>query len=253
MVWKLVYCRPAPAKPVEDRRVDVGAEAAELGEPDVVEDQEHHVGRAGPGPARLGPPRDRGGEVVTDDAAELARLHLPVSPVGRVPTHGRQSETTGTGGHCAPAHSMRVGEPPAGDASRTGIASRRSAGSTGSPESPDLPACPRRSRPMRRSEEAPATVGSGRVRARLDELGLVLHGPHPPHDPLDAVVVHGGIATDLRPAPADRRGADLLRHPRDLGERRGGGRGGGRLRAQRPRRAGVGARAPSTGSSGCSR
>jgi enamine deaminase RidA (YjgF/YER057c/UK114 family) len=35
---------------------------------------------------------------------------------------------------------------------------------------------------------------SGRVRARLDELGLRLHGPHPPHDPLDAVVVHGGVA-----------------------------------------------------------
>ncbi len=34
----------------------------------------------------------------------------------------------------------------------------------------------------------------GRVRARLAELGLVLHGPHPPHDPLDAVVVHGGVA-----------------------------------------------------------
>jgi enamine deaminase RidA (YjgF/YER057c/UK114 family) len=35
---------------------------------------------------------------------------------------------------------------------------------------------------------------AGRVRARLAELGLTLHGPHPPHDPLDAVVVHGGIA-----------------------------------------------------------
>jgi enamine deaminase RidA (YjgF/YER057c/UK114 family) len=32
------------------------------------------------------------------------------------------------------------------------------------------------------------------VRARLEELGLVLHGPHPPHDPLDAVVVHAGVA-----------------------------------------------------------
>ena len=30
--------------------------------------------------------------------------------------------------------------------------------------------------------------------ARVAELGLVLHGPHPPHDPLDAVVVHGGVA-----------------------------------------------------------
>jgi len=37
-------------------------------------------------------------------------------------------------------------------------------------------------------------AGSGRVRARLAELGLELYGPHPPHDPLDAVVVHGGVA-----------------------------------------------------------
>jgi len=36
--------------------------------------------------------------------------------------------------------------------------------------------------------------GGGRIRARLDELGLQLHGPHPPHDPLDAVVIHGGVA-----------------------------------------------------------
>ena len=34
----------------------------------------------------------------------------------------------------------------------------------------------------------------GIVRARLAELGLTLHGPHPPHDPLDAVVVHDGVA-----------------------------------------------------------
>jgi enamine deaminase RidA (YjgF/YER057c/UK114 family) len=34
----------------------------------------------------------------------------------------------------------------------------------------------------------------GRIRARLADLGLRLHGPHPPHDPLDAVVVHGGTA-----------------------------------------------------------
>jgi len=33
-----------------------------------------------------------------------------------------------------------------------------------------------------------------RVRRRLTELGYRLHGPHPPHDPLDAVVVHRGIA-----------------------------------------------------------
>jgi len=35
---------------------------------------------------------------------------------------------------------------------------------------------------------------AGLIRSRLAELGLTLHGPHPPHDPLDAVVVHDGIA-----------------------------------------------------------
>jgi enamine deaminase RidA (YjgF/YER057c/UK114 family) len=39
-----------------------------------------------------------------------------------------------------------------------------------------------------------APADGGRVRARLTELGLTLHGPHPPHDPLDAVVVHQGVA-----------------------------------------------------------
>jgi enamine deaminase RidA (YjgF/YER057c/UK114 family) len=34
----------------------------------------------------------------------------------------------------------------------------------------------------------------GRIRSRLAALGLTLHGPHPPHEPLDAVVVHGGTA-----------------------------------------------------------
>jgi enamine deaminase RidA (YjgF/YER057c/UK114 family) len=33
-----------------------------------------------------------------------------------------------------------------------------------------------------------------RIRSRLDHLGLTLHGPHPPHDPLDSVVIHGGTA-----------------------------------------------------------
>jgi enamine deaminase RidA (YjgF/YER057c/UK114 family) len=30
--------------------------------------------------------------------------------------------------------------------------------------------------------------------ARVAQLGLTLYGPHFPHDPLDAVVVHGGVA-----------------------------------------------------------
>jgi len=44
------------------------------------------------------------------------------------------------------------------------------------------------------SDVSGAVVGGGRIRHRLAELGLTLHGPHPPHDPLDAVVVHGGVA-----------------------------------------------------------
>jgi enamine deaminase RidA (YjgF/YER057c/UK114 family) len=43
-------------------------------------------------------------------------------------------------------------------------------------------------------EPAVAVSAEGRIRARLAELGLELHGPHPPHDPLDAVVVHDGVA-----------------------------------------------------------
>lgn len=37
-------------------------------------------------------------------------------------------------------------------------------------------------------------MAQGRVRARLEALSLELYGPHPPHHPLDAVVVHGGVA-----------------------------------------------------------
>jgi enamine deaminase RidA (YjgF/YER057c/UK114 family) len=37
-------------------------------------------------------------------------------------------------------------------------------------------------------------MSEGKVAARLAELGLTLHGPHPPHDPLDAVVIHDGVA-----------------------------------------------------------
>jgi enamine deaminase RidA (YjgF/YER057c/UK114 family) len=33
-----------------------------------------------------------------------------------------------------------------------------------------------------------------RIRARLTELGLTVHGPHLPHDPLVGVVVHDGVA-----------------------------------------------------------
>ncbi|MGA8726676.1 MAG: RidA family protein [Acidimicrobiales bacterium] len=44
------------------------------------------------------------------------------------------------------------------------------------------------------AETAAHRAEGGRVRARLSDLGLTLHGPHPPHDPLDAVVVHDGVA-----------------------------------------------------------
>ena len=41
---------------------------------------------------------------------------------------------------------------------------------------------------------------------RLVELGLVLPGPYPPHDPLDAVVIHGGRARTSGQLPRDLDG-----------------------------------------------
>jgi enamine deaminase RidA (YjgF/YER057c/UK114 family) len=53
------------------------------------------------------------------------------------------------------------------------------------------------------------------VEARLDALGVVLPGPHLPHDPLDAVVVHGGRARTSGQLPRDHDG--VLVHPGVLG------------------------------------
>lgn len=50
---------------------------------------------------------------------------------------------------------------------------------------------------------------------RLDQLGLTLPGPHPPHDPLDAIVVHAGVARTSGQLP---RGLDgRLVHPGTVG------------------------------------
>ncbi len=35
---------------------------------------------------------------------------------------------------------------------------------------------------------------SDKIRKKIADLGLTLYGPHPPHDPLEAVVIHAGIA-----------------------------------------------------------
>jgi enamine deaminase RidA (YjgF/YER057c/UK114 family) len=50
---------------------------------------------------------------------------------------------------------------------------------------------------------------------RLDELGLTLPGPYLPHDPLDAVVVHGGVARTSGQLPRDPSG--VIGHPGVLG------------------------------------
>jgi hypothetical protein len=55
---------------VEHRRVDVGAETAELREADVVEDDEQHVGRTGRRAARRRPPRGGFIVIATNDSAE---------------------------------------------------------------------------------------------------------------------------------------------------------------------------------------
>ena len=51
--------------------------------------------------------------------------------------------------------------------------------------------------------------------ARLDELGIKLPGPYPPHDPLDAIIVHGGRARTSGQLPRDHDGK--LVHPGVLG------------------------------------
>lgn len=56
---------------------------------------------------------------------------------------------------------------------------------------------------------------AGPVDQRLTELGIELPGPYPPHDPLDAVVVHRGVARTSGQLPRDRDGA--LVHPGVLG------------------------------------
>jgi enamine deaminase RidA (YjgF/YER057c/UK114 family) len=54
------------------------------------------------------------------------------------------------------------------------------------------------------------------IQQRLVELGLTLPGPHPPHEPLDAVVLHGGRARTSGQLPRGLDGA--LVHPGVLGE-----------------------------------
>jgi len=54
------------------------------------------------------------------------------------------------------------------------------------------------------------------IEARLSELELSLPGPFPPHDPLDAVVIHGGVARTSGQLPRDATGT--LVHPGRLGD-----------------------------------
>ena len=51
---------------------------------------------------------------------------------------------------------------------------------------------------------------------RLVELGITLPGPYPPHDPLDAIVVHGGRARTSGQLPRDHDG--VLVNPGTLGD-----------------------------------
>jgi len=54
------------------------------------------------------------------------------------------------------------------------------------------------------------------IEDRLAELGITLPGPYPPHDPLDAIVVHGGRARTSGQLPRDHDG--VLVNPGTLGE-----------------------------------
>jgi enamine deaminase RidA (YjgF/YER057c/UK114 family) len=53
------------------------------------------------------------------------------------------------------------------------------------------------------------------IHERLAELGITLPGPFPPHDPLDAVVVHGGRVRTSGQLPRNHDG--VLVHPGTLG------------------------------------
>jgi len=54
------------------------------------------------------------------------------------------------------------------------------------------------------------------IDARLVELGVSLPGPFPPHAPLDAVVIHGGVARTSGQLPRD--GSGTIVHPGRLGD-----------------------------------
>lgn len=57
---------------------------------------------------------------------------------------------------------------------------------------------------------------SDTIATRLTELGITLPGPYPPHEPLDAVVVHHGTARTSGQLPRDHDGR--LVHPGVVGE-----------------------------------
>ena len=67
----------------------------------------------------------------------------------------------------------------------------------------------------RPDQRVPRKVAVTRIDARLDDLGIVLPGPYPPHDPLDAVVVHAGRARTSGQLPRDHSG--VLVHPGVVG------------------------------------
>lgn len=54
------------------------------------------------------------------------------------------------------------------------------------------------------------------IEARLAELGIALPGPYPPHEPLDAVAIHGGRARTSGQLPRNHEG--VIVHQGRLGE-----------------------------------
>ncbi|HEY5012106.1 MAG TPA: RidA family protein [Acidimicrobiia bacterium] len=65
------------------------------------------------------------------------------------------------------------------------------------------------------TDQTDPTEQIGTVDARLEVLGIRLPGPYPPHDPLDAVVVHGGRARTSGQLPRGHDGR--LVHPGVVG------------------------------------
>ena len=214
-----------------------GPEHAER-DPDLHRSRLRGEGRAGTG--------DRGPEIPTDRSALPPAAHPAI--IGRAGiTDSDVIQPVDAGGSMAPNAGHRAGMGAGG--SRDALSRQDEPSAAGGPG--PGPRGDRRRPAVGMTSRGPGDgvrSGSGPT-----ELDLELHGPHPPHDPLDAVVRARRGGPDLGPAPEDRRRPDLLGRARTDGDRRPRAGGPPRSAPSMRWRCWRWRSAPSTGWSGCSR